>query len=65
MSKIPIGRYEDGSIKHCYFRRSKHNRIKRNGFSKIRYRMFIAGWIKQESATDRYIERQKTNNHDK
>lgn len=59
MSKIPIGRYEDGSIKHCYFRRYKHHRIKRNGFSMIRRRMWIAGSIKANADIDRYIERQK------
>lgn len=61
MSKIPIGVYEDGSVKHCYFRRRKHNRIKRNGFSMIRRRMWIAGCIKTNADIDRYIERQKNN----
>lgn len=57
MSKIPIGVYEDGSVKHCYFRRRKHNRIKRNGFSKIRRRMWIAKMIKTDVALDNYIEK--------
>ena len=59
MSKIPIGRYEDGSIKHCYFRRRKHLRTKRNGFSKIRRRMWIAKMIKTDASLDEQIERQK------
>ena len=57
MSKIPIGVYEDGSVKHCYFRRYKHLRIKRNGFSKIRRRMWIAKMIKTDVALDNYIEK--------
>lgn len=59
MSRIPIGRYKDGSVKYCYFRRSKHSRIKRNGFGRIRHRMMIASWIKENADIDRYIERQK------
>jgi hypothetical protein len=42
MSKRIIGRYEDGSIKHCYFRKARHYRIKRNGFLPIRWRMYVA-----------------------
>ncbi len=42
MSKMIIGRYEDGSIKHCYFRKTKHHRIKRNGFLPIRWKMYVA-----------------------
>lgn len=48
MSKRIIGKYEDGSVKHSYFRRFKHYRIKRNGFHKIRWQMHIAHQIKWE-----------------
>ena len=42
MSKRIIGKYEDGSIKCCYFRKGRHYRIKRNGFLPIRWRMYVA-----------------------
>jgi hypothetical protein len=42
MSKLRIGYYDTGEIKHCYFRRFKHYRIKRNGFRSIRWKMFVA-----------------------
>ena len=45
MSKMITGRYDDGSIKHSYFRKTRHHRIKRNGFSPIRWKMYVAkGW---------------------
>ena len=37
-----IGRYDDGSIKHSYFRKTRHHRIGRNGFHPIRWRMYVA-----------------------
>lgn len=42
MSKMIIGRYESGEIKHSYFRRTRHHRIKRNGFLPIRWKMYCA-----------------------
>lgn len=48
MSKRIIGKYEDGSVKRSYFRRFKHYRIKRNGFHKIRWKMYIAKIVKRE-----------------
>jgi hypothetical protein len=55
MSKLIIGRYNDGSIKHCYFRKRKHHRVKRNGFLPIRWRMYVAkSWLKDME----YIEKQ-------
>ena len=42
MSKMIIGKYDDGSVKRSYFRKTKHHRIKRNGFFPIRWKMYIA-----------------------
>jgi hypothetical protein len=42
MSKRIVGRYECGSIKHSYFRKTRHHRIKRNGFLPIRWKMYCA-----------------------
>ena len=53
MSKRRIGWYEDGSIKHSYFRRRKHHRTKRNGFCRIRWKMYVAKAIKLDKAFDR------------
>lgn len=51
MSKRIIGKYEDGSVKRSYFRRFKHYRIKRNGFHKIRWKMYVAKIVKRETLT--------------
>lgn len=52
MSKRRIGWYEDGSVKHSYFRRCKHHRTKRNGFRMIRWKMYVAMSIKLDKAFD-------------
>ena len=67
MSKRVIGKYEDGSVKHSYFRRFKHHRIKRNGFSRIRFKMWIAKVTKVDTDLDRaairtFLLNQKTRN---
>ena len=67
MSKRVIGKYEDGSVKHSYFRRFKHHRIKRNGFSRIRFKMWIAKVNKVDADLDRaairmFLLNQKTRN---
>ena len=36
------GRYEDGTIKHSYFRKTRHHRIVRNGFLPIRWKLYVA-----------------------
>jgi hypothetical protein len=53
MSKRVIGHYEDGSVKHSYFRRFKHYRIKRNGFGRIRFKMWVAKVNKVDADLDR------------
>ena len=50
MSKMIIGKYECGATKRSYFRKHKHYRNKRNGWRTIRWRMYIAHCIKQESS---------------
>jgi hypothetical protein len=42
MSKMITGRYDDGSIKHSYFRKTRHHRIKRNGFLPLRWKIYAA-----------------------
>jgi hypothetical protein len=42
MSKRIIGKWEDGSAKRCYFRKTRHYRIKSNGFPPIRRIMYFA-----------------------
>jgi hypothetical protein len=52
MSKMVIGRYEDGSIKHSYFRITRHHRIKRNGFLPIRWKLYVAkSWQMEKQLT--------------
>jgi len=62
MSKRIIGKYEDGSVKHSYFRRFKHYRIKRNGFAKIRWKMYVAKSIKWETDFDRKLAKTNSKN---
>lgn len=62
MSKRRIGWYEDGSIKHSYFRRRKHHRTKRNGFRMIRWMMYVAMAEKLNKAFDMMEIRMRNNN---
>jgi hypothetical protein len=42
MSKYPIGRYDTGEIKHVYFRKHKHRRVRL-----IRKKMWLATIFKK------------------
>lgn len=57
MSKMIIGRYDDGSIKRCYFRKHKHYRIKQNGFKPIRWKMYCAKmWQIDKQLDKQYLQ---------
>lgn len=59
MSKRWIGkkRYECGSRKFTYFRITKHHRIKRNGYTRLRWMMYCA----KENQSDIQINKSLNN----
>lgn len=59
-----IGRYEDSLIKCSYFRKTRHHRIKRNGFLPIRWRMYVAkSWMKDSQFIENQVRIQSLKQH--
>ena len=58
MSKRWCGgkRYEDGTPKISYFRIAKHHRIKRNGWTRLRWMMYVMkGWQWEVQINKKYF----------